>query len=177
MKFSIQPLLENDIAQLIPLKESDFDALYQVASDPKVWEQHPNKNRYELEVFQNFFEGAMESGGAFLIWDKRTNQLAGSTRYYGYDEKENSIHIGYTFYGTQFWGTGINPSVKKMMMNYIFQYVDKVKFHVGAENFRSRTAMSRLGAEIIDEIEVAYYGEPTRLNVVFQIKKSDWVSA
>jgi RimJ/RimL family protein N-acetyltransferase len=177
MDFSIQPQLENDLAKLIPLKETDFEELYKVASDPKVWEQHPNKNRYEREAFQNFFEGAMESGGGFLIWDKRTHELAGSTRFYGYEESDNSIHIGYTFYGTKFWGTGINPSVKKMMMDYIFQYVDNVLFHVGSENFRSRTAMYRLGAELIEEKDVAYYGEPTRRNAVYRITKKDYLKS
>lgn len=174
MDFSTQPHLENEIARLIPLQESDFEALYKVASDPKVWEQHPNKNRYERDVFKNFFQGALESKGAYLIWDKRNNELAGSTRFYDYKTEENSIHIGYTFYGTKFWGTGINHSVKRMMMDYIFQYVDTVLFHVGKDNLRSRTAMERLGAKIIDEIDVAYFGEPVRTNVVFAIKKLDY---
>lgn len=174
MNFDVQPILENEIAKLIPLKESDFEVLYKVASDPKVWEQHPNKNRYERDTFQNFFQGAIESKGAFLIWDKRTNQIAGSTRFYDFDQAENSILIGYTFYGTDFWGTGINPSVKKMMMDYIFQFVDIIRFHVGAENFRSRTAMTGLGAELIEEKDVAYFGEPTRRNAVYEMKKSDW---
>lgn len=55
MNFSIQPELESEKYQLIPLQQGDFDALYKVASDPKVWEQHPNKNRYEKGVFENFF--------------------------------------------------------------------------------------------------------------------------
>ena len=65
MDFSIQPILENSKVRLVPLQETDFEKLYKVASDPLVWEQHPNKNRYEREVFQNFFEGAMISKGAF----------------------------------------------------------------------------------------------------------------
>lgn len=177
MQFSIQPQLENELAKLIPLKETDFEEVYQVASDPKVWEQHPNKNRFEREAFQNFFQGAMESGGAFKILDKTTNEIAGSTRFYDYNPEENSIHIGYTFYGTKFWGTGLNHAVKKMMLSYIFQYVDEVLFHVGADNHRSIIAMTRLGAELIDELDVAYFGEPTRRNVVFRIKKSDWVKS
>jgi len=43
---NLQPVLENDLVKLAPLQESDFEALYRVASDPLVWEQHPNKNRY-----------------------------------------------------------------------------------------------------------------------------------
>ena len=70
MNFSIQPILENEQLILFPLQESDFEDLYQVASDPKIWEQHPNKDRWKKEVFRNFFDGAMQSKGAFRIVDK-----------------------------------------------------------------------------------------------------------
>ena len=171
MHFSIQPILENETIKLHPLQEKDFERLYAVASDPLVWEQHPNKNRYEREVFQNFFEGALLSQGAFLILDKATYEVMGSTRFYDYDEKKNSIFIGYTFYGRKFWGGKYNPQVKKLMLDYIFQFVEVVKFHVGAENWRSRKAMEKLGATLVGEISVAYHGEPNRQNVEYHIIK------
>lgn len=71
MNFSTRVRLENEMAVLEPLEESDFDRLYSVASDPAVWANHPNKNRCERDVFQNFFKGAVESGGAYLICDKK----------------------------------------------------------------------------------------------------------
>lgn len=169
MNFSIQPILENENIKLVPLQEADFDRLYVVASDPFVWEQHPNKNRYEREVFQNFFEGAMLSKGAFLILDKATDEVMGSTRFYDYNENDNSIFIGYTFYGRKFWGGKYNPQVKKLMLDYIFQFVEVVKFHVGAENWRSRKAMEKLGATLVGEISVAYHGEPNRQNVEYHL--------
>lgn len=175
MENFLQPTLENENFILQPLKESDFERLYQVASDPKVWEQHPNKNRYEREVFQNFFEGALASGGAFMIIDKESGEVAGSSRFYSNDEDESSIFIGYTFYGTKFWGSKLNPQVKKLMLDYIFNYVDLVKFHVGKDNFRSRKAMERLGAELKGEINVAYHGEPNRENVEYWIRKENWL--
>ena len=171
MHFSIQPILENETIKLFPLQEEDFERLYAVASDPLVWEQHPNKNRYERAIFQNFFEGAMLSKGAFLIVDKATDEVMGSTRFYDYNEKYNSIFIGYTFYGRKFWGGKYNPQVKKLMLDYIFQFVNVVKFHVGAENWRSRKAMEKLGATLVGEISVAYHGEPNRQNVEYHIIK------
>ena len=66
--------------------------------------------------------------------------------------------------------------VKKMMLEYIFQYVDRVLFHVGSENYRSQAAMRKLGATVVREIEVAYYGEPTRRNVEFEITRSNYRS-
>jgi RimJ/RimL family protein N-acetyltransferase len=61
------------------------------------------------------------------------------------------------------------------MLDYIFQFVDKVIFHVGKDNIRSVKAMIKLGAENLGEEEVAYFGEASKMNVVFQIKKEDWI--
>ena len=174
MTFSIQPTLENDRVRLFPLQETDFEALYEVASDPKVWEQHPNKDRWKREVFQTFFDGALQSKGAFKIVDKTNDQVIGSTRFYDYDATEDSILIGYTFYGTAYWGKGINQSVKKVMLDYIFQFVSKVNLHVGATNVRSQIAVGRIGAEKVAEQEVAYFGEQPKLNFVYQIDRAKW---
>lgn len=174
MNFSIQPELENETALLVPLQESDFEALYQSASDPKIWEQHPNPDRYKRDVFQTFFEGAILSKGAFKIIDKKSGRVAGSSRFYDYNSEDNSILMGYTFYATEFWGTGINHRVKKLMMDYIFQFVDRIIFHIGAKNIRSQVSIERLGAQKIKEQEVEYFGEPSRLNFIYQINKKDY---
>lgn len=174
MNFSIQTELENETVLLLPLKESDFEELYQAASDPKIWEQHPNQDRYKRDVFQTFFEGAILSKGAFKIIDKESGKVAGSSRYYDYNPEENSILMGYTFYTTEYWGTGINHRVKKLMMDYIFQFVDAVIFHIGAKNIRSQISIERLGAKKIKEQEVEYFGEPSRLNFIYQINKEDY---
>ena len=176
MNFSIQPLLESEKIKLIPLWEEDFERLYKVASDPEIWKQHPNKNRYEIEVFRNFFKGALESKGAFLVLDKNSDEIAGSTRFYGYNETDRSIFIGYTFYAVKFWGKGLNHQAKKLMLDYIFQFVEKVIFHVGASNIRSQKAMEKLGAVKTDEIMVAYFGEPDRLNFQYEILKEHWLN-
>ena len=174
MNFSIQPNLENENYKLIPLKKNHFERLFEVASDPKVWEQHPNKDRYKREVFENFFKGALESKGAFLIIDKQSNEVLGSTRFYDFNEEKNSILIGYTFYGTKSWGKNINPQVKKLMLDYIFQFVETAIFHVGKNNIRSQKAMEKLGAKKISEEEIAYYGELPKINVIYEIRNSDW---
>lgn len=172
---NIQPFLENETIKLIPLQESDFEALYQVASDPLIWEQHPNKDRYKREVFQNFFDGALESKGAFKIIDKISDEVIGSTRFYDYNPTAKSILIGYTFYGRKYWGSNYNPQVKKLMLDYAFQFVDDVFFHIGAHNIRSQKAIEQLGATKVREIEVAYHGEPEKLNFEYKIAKKDWL--
>ncbi len=174
MNVDIQPILQNEKVVLFPLKETDFDDLYAVASDPKIWEQHPNKDRWKKDVFQTFFDGALQSRGAFKIVEKETGNTIGSTRFYDYDEQAQHIFIGYTFYATRCWGTGVNISVKKLMLNYIFQFVSEVHFHIGANNVRSQIAIGRLGAEKIAEQEVAYYGEPVRLNFEYLISNEKW---
>lgn len=175
MTFSIQPILENDIIILYPLQENDFDALYAVASDPKIWEQHPNTERWKKEVFRVFFDGALESKGAFKIVDKESGKVLGSTRFYDYDKGNNSILIGYTFFSRECWGKGINRQAKKVMLDYIYQYVSKVYFHIGAGNVRSQIAIGRIGAVKVGEQEVAYFGEATKLNFVYLIEKHDYI--
>jgi RimJ/RimL family protein N-acetyltransferase len=173
MNFNLQPIhLKNENVTLIPLKEIDFEELYAVASDPLVWEQHPNKLRFQRDVFQNYFEGAMESKGAFLIRDTATNEVIGSSRFYDYDENECFVLIGYTFIGRKFWGNGYNKALKKLMLDYAFQYVDKVYFHIGAYNYRSQKAIEKIGAIKIDEFEVEYYGEDSKLNFIYHMTKN-----
>lgn len=174
MAFDIQPaFLHNDLIKLIPLQETDFDRLFAIASNPLVWEQHPNPNRYKLEDFTNYFKGAIESKGAFLIIDAK-NETVGCSRYYDYDETESSVLIGYTFIGTNFWGNGYNKALKKLMLDYAFQFVDKVYFHIGAFNIRSQKAIEKIGAVKVDEFEVEYYGETSKLNFVYLIAKENY---
>jgi RimJ/RimL family protein N-acetyltransferase len=174
MEINIQPILETETALLYPLQHKDFDELFATASDPKIWEQHPNKNRWRKEVFEIFFEGAIESRGAFKIIDKASNTIIGCTRFYDYQPEKSTILIGYTFYNKNSWGKGINSAVKKSMLEYIFQFVSTVVFHVGSTNLRSQIAMNRLNIKKVDEEEVAYFGEPSKLNFVYKITKDDW---
>ncbi|MEI9911982.1 MAG: GNAT family N-acetyltransferase [Bacteroidota bacterium] len=101
---NFQPLLHSSLVIADPLKESDFESLYNAASDPLIWEQHPNKNRYQRQEFQNYFEGAIESGGAFLVKDAQTNEIIGSSRYSDYHAETNTVSIGYTFFIRSHWG-------------------------------------------------------------------------
>lgn len=172
MTFSIQPThLQNQFVKLVPLQETDFEELYSVANDELLWEQHPNKLRYQKPVFQNFFDGAMQSQGAFFIRESSTNEPIGSSRFYDYNPETNSILIGYTFIGRKFWGKGYNKALKELMMNYAFQFVDTIYFHIGANNIRSQKALEKIGGEKIDEFEVEYFGEESKLNYIYQIKK------
>ena len=169
---NLQPTdLKNNLVWLEPLKQGHFEELYLVASDPLIWEQHPNPDRYKLDAFTNYFKGAMESGGAFIIRDTLSGQALGSSRYCAYDAANKEIQIGYTFFARSCWGKSMNKEVKTLMLNHAFNYVDKVAFYVGANNIRSQRAMERIGGIKIREEVVAYFGEPDRLNFRYEINK------
>ncbi len=174
MKFDLQPSLSNELIQITPLKPEDFEALYAVAADPLLWDQHPNKNRYQRPVFENFFEGAIQSGGAFLVRENKTGQVIGSSRFYDFDETNSSILIGYTFIGRNYWGKGYNQALKQLMFNHAFKQVDHILLHIGESNFRSQKACEKLGARKMGELAVAYYGEPSKMNFVYQLNKEEW---
>jgi len=174
LNFDLQPTLQSEFLKLRPLMKTDFELLYAVASNPLIWEQHPNKDRYKREVFETFFKGAMESKGAFIVLDAKTNEPIGSSRFYELDEQNKSIAIGYTFLAKDHWGTTYNRSLKSLMIDHAFTYFSAIIFHIGAINIRSQKAIERLGAIKISEVEMEYYGETTKLNFVYQIKKEDW---
>lgn len=174
MNFDLQPLqLQNHLIKLVPLQETDFEELYSVANDELLWEQHPNKLRYQKPVFKNFFEGAIQSKGAFFIRDAKTNEPIGSSRFYDFNPENKSILIGYTFIGRKFWAKGYNKELKKLMMDYAFQFVNTIYFHIGANNIRSQKAMEKIGGIKIDEFEVEYFGEEPKLNYIYQIQKNN----
>lgn len=168
--FDKQRELADELIQIIPLKAEHFESLYQVASDPLIWEQHPNNDRYRRDVFESFFEGALASQGAYLILSKETGEVIGSSRYY--DLEEAQVAIGFTFIGRAFWGGMYNSALKKLMITHAFGYLDAVIFHVGSQNLRSQKAVAKLGAKKIAEQEVS----PVKLNYIYQLTKPDWIS-
>jgi RimJ/RimL family protein N-acetyltransferase len=174
MPFELQPSLQDPWIRLRPLLPADFEQLYAAARDPLIWEQHPNRNRYQRDVFENYFKGAIESGGALLILDQQSGQVLGSSRYYDLDEARHTVAIGYTFIAREYWGRGYNRQLKTLMLDHAFRFVETVLFHVGASNLRSRVAMQKLGARLIGEAAIAYYGEPSNQNVIYEIKRSEW---
>lgn len=141
-----QPTLNGKFLKLRPLKSTDFEVLYAAASDLKIWEQHPQSTRYQREVFQKFFDGAIASGGAFLIQDQKTDEVIGSSRYYDHKPQENSVIIGYTFLIRRCWGGEYNRELKALMLDYAFRTVDRVLFEIGAQNLRSQKAIQKIGA-------------------------------
>ncbi|MBL8114272.1 MAG: GNAT family N-acetyltransferase [Acidobacteria bacterium] len=145
MPFDLQPTLKGELLELRPLRPDDFDALYAVAADPLIWEQHPASNRYEEAVFREYFRGALDSGGAFLVVDAATGRVIGSTRFHGYDEAKSEIEIGWTFLARSHWGGSYNREMKTLLLAHAFRFVSSVVFLVGPKNLRSQKAMEKIG--------------------------------
>lgn len=74
-RFDPQPTLEGELVRLRPLRADDYAALHAVAADPLIWEQHPENDRHEPEVFRRFFDEAMERGGALAVLDAASGEL------------------------------------------------------------------------------------------------------
>src|SRR3954454_6467238 len=164
MPFDLQPNLEGELLRLRPLRPGDWEPLFAVASDPLIWEQHPAPDRYQEQVFREFFREALECGGALVIIDKKTDRIIGSSRFIGHDEERSEIEIGYTFLARAYWGGTYNRETKDLMLRHAFQFVRHVVFLVGPDNVRSQKAMEKIGG-----VRVEPRMKLGRINVVYQI--------
>jgi len=169
-----------------PLRPADFTALYAVAGDPRIWEQHPVRDRHRLEQFREFFDDAVQSGGALAVETTR-GELIGSSRFHDFDQLTGEVEIGWTFLARSQWGGQTNRELKSLMLGHAFQYVERVVFRVGPENRRSQRALEKLGATRIGECADAS-GQPGRCrrrrpctqrcvrSVLFVISRGDWMT-
>ncbi len=172
MSFDLQPNLKGELIELRPLTPEDWDDLFAIASDPLIWEQHPESDRYKEDVFKVFFKDALESGGAFVVIDRKNKRIIGSTRFYGYEPEKSEIEIGWTFLARKYWGGRHNWEMKQLMLAHAFQFVDNVVFYVGENNMRSRRATEKIGAMKSGTVKKVYGNRPPSLNVRYVIKKS-----
>jgi N-acetyltransferase len=171
MAFDLQPHLKGELIELRPLTRNDWDELFAVASDSLIWEQHPEPDRYKEEVFRIFFKDAMESSGAFVIIDSKTQRIIGSTRFYGYDPAKSEIEIGWTFLARKHWGGRFNAEMKRLLLNHAFKFVERAVFFVGQSNVRSQRAMEKLGAIKVGRATRTYGNHPATPNLKYVIKK------
>jgi RimJ/RimL family protein N-acetyltransferase len=144
--FDPQPFLLGPLLALRPLRPDDFDALFRVASDPLIWEQHPDNDRYQEKVFRAFFHDALDSGGALIVLDRKTGEVIGSSRYFGWDPVESVVEIGWSFLARTYWGGIYNGEMKRLMLEHAFRSFARVIFVVGTKNLRSQRALEKIGA-------------------------------
>ena len=168
--FEMQPHLVGELLEVRPLRPEDWESLFSVASDPLIWQQHPAHNRYQEEVFKEFFQEALESGGAFGVIDRSTQKIIGSSRYFGFEPNKSEIEIGWTFLARSHWGGKYNGELKRLMLDHAFKFVESVVFLIGPTNIRSQKAVEKIGGVLIERREKTIQGTAVE-QVVYQIKK------
>ena len=155
--------LENKNFILKLLNNNDFNLLYNIGKNKKIWEQHPENDRWKKEKFNIFFNNGIKNKfGIYGIFDKSNNAIIGSTRYYSYSKKKKSVKIGFTFLTPEYWGTDTNLQIKTLMLGYAFNHVKSIFFDIGKNNIRSRKAIEKIGAILHLNAEVR--------NVVYILK-------
>ncbi|MCA5004898.1 GNAT family N-acetyltransferase [Sphingobacterium bovistauri] len=164
--------LENDLLSLVKLKEDDFDKLFEVAADSEIWKDHPDFTRYTFSGFKVFFEHLLNTNQPFLVVENRTKHIIGATSYYNLDLDKKSVAIGYTFLVMSHHGGIYNQSMKNLMINYAFQYLDHVVFHVREFNYRSQKALLRIGARKTKEYPAP--NDPNSIQYEFMISKNSY---
>ncbi len=149
-----QIILENDRAKLIPLSLDNYQNLSEIAAQPGLVYYSPGDIE-SAEGFREYVDQALKArdmGEAipFIIYDKKKKSYAGSTRFMHIDWKNKVLHIGATWMGRQFHGTGLNDAVKALMLHHVFNEMDfeKVEFRIDERNLRSRRAVEKLGAKL-----------------------------
>jgi RimJ/RimL family protein N-acetyltransferase len=171
VEFDLQPAITGTLIAIRPLAAEDFDALFAAASDPLIWEQHPESDRYTRVVFQRFFDSAIESGGAFAVIERRSGRIIGSSRYWNLKPSESEVEIGWTFLERAFWGGRYNAELKSLMLDHAFRFVERVVFVVGETNLRSQRALLKIGAELVGSAERPSADGTLRRDVIFAITR------
>lgn len=141
-----QPVLAGSRVWLRPLREDDAEALYAVACDPLLWEQHPSADRVQRDVFDRWFDAALASEGALAVVDQTDGAVIGTSRFDRYDPARREVEIGWTFLARSHWGGAFNAELKRLMLEHAFACVDAVVFRAHEGNVRSQRAIEKLGA-------------------------------
>jgi RimJ/RimL family protein N-acetyltransferase len=125
-------------------------------------------------VFELFFKEALLSGGAFAVINKKTGKIIGSTRFHLIKETQNAIEIGWTFLAREYWGGYYNRSMKYLMMEYAFNFVENILFYIGEKNIRSQKSVENLGGKRITTLEGVVLEARPATAVIYNIEKKSW---
>ena len=185
LPFGEEIILQNDRVLLRPLEENDIENLLQFAlNEPDLW-------KYSLmqgggkENMQNYLSHALskkedKDSYPFIVFDKKSQKYAGSTRFYDYQKNHNTVQLGFTWYGKAFQGTGLNKNCKLLLLQYAFEEleVERVEFRADNNNKRSIAAMKSIGCieEGVLRSNCAAHGNSRRDSIVLSILKDEWSS-
>lgn len=177
--------LENEFVALRALQESDHQLLQNFAeTEPDLWQ-------YSLMQIQNsddlhaYIRAALVGRAAgkefpFIVYNKVLQQFAGSTRYYDIQYQQNTLQIGYTWYGKAHWGSRVNKSCKYLLLQYAFETLDmqRVEFRADERNTRSKQAMLSIGCvpEGVLRNHMTLPDGSRRSSIVLSILRDEWFS-
>jgi RimJ/RimL family protein N-acetyltransferase len=184
--FNEEYILENSVVRLTPLSMDDFDKLVEFATnEPELW-TYSLLQANSPERMKTYIEKALDGRKnkntyAFLVFDKRTNQYAGSTRFYDIQTENAALQLGFTWYGKAFQGTGLNKNCKYLLLEFAFEVLnmERVEFRADNENVRSINAMKSIGCIVEGVLRSNTYkpnGE-RRDSIVLSILKDEWYRA
>ena len=176
--FDQQPRLSDDTLLLRPLAEADFEGLYLAASAPATWAGHPKHDRWQRDVFEDYFASLLDSGGCLVAIDSKPvdepdPRIIGCSRYYSAPDQLNSVAIGFTFLDHHYWGGVWNKKMKALMLEHAFAVVDEVWLHIAPSNLRSQRAAEKIGAQFQYKALLAIAGEPAE-TLCYSISQSQW---
>lgn len=181
--FQQQPVLENERVLLRPMQKSDFDNLLPFSvNEPEIWNYglvtaagEENLRNYINNAVKNLEE---KKEYPFIVFDKQTNQYAGSTRFYDIQQTWLTAQLGYTWYGKNFQRTGLNRHCKLLLLTYVFEEwgMERLEFRADANNAKSIAAMKAIGCVeegvFRNHMPTAQGGR--RDSVILSILKTEW---
>ena len=147
-------ILENQHVKLSLLDLSNYENLIPIALQKDLIFYSPSDiaspdklKAYVEEAVDGFYH---KTTIPFIIYDKTNNLYAGSTRFGLINPKNKTLHIGWTWIGKTFQGSGLNKQMKFLMLTYAFETLnfDKVEFRIDERNVRSRKAVEKIGATL-----------------------------
>ncbi|WP_010182167.1 GNAT family N-acetyltransferase [Aquimarina agarilytica] len=175
-------ILENERVRLIPFNIYTAKGLNEIIFDDTIWEfmGHYIRNKKDLDNYINSTLQAKNNHTAipFLVVDKDYGALAGCTRFGKIDTNNKRAEIGWTWYGTRFWGTGLNTATKALLLDFGFTNLrlNRIQFGADTRNIRSQKAIEKLGATK-EGIRRNHYIDNegiSRHDVYYAITKEDW---
>lgn len=150
--FQNNHVLENHRVRLRPLQEGDIAHLLPYAlHEPEIWQfsliQAIGEQGLHAYVRQAIEQRRKEKEYPFIVYDKQTKRYVGSTRFYDIQFSQQNTQLGYTWYGKEAQGTGLNQEVKQLLLQFAFQdmHMERVEFRADARNQRSIAALKKIG--------------------------------
>jgi RimJ/RimL family protein N-acetyltransferase len=181
--FDTEIILENEFVELRPLQIDDIALLSHFAiSEPTIWKyslmQIQNENDLAKYVEQAIEARDLKKEYPFIVFDKKKKEYAGSTRFYDIQLQFQTLQLGYTWYGSEFQGTHVNPNCKLLLLEYAFETLnmERVEFRADNRNARSIKAMKSLGCveEGILRNHLPTIDGGRRDSIILSILKTEW---